>query len=387
MHPAGIEARALVLLIVIIAETNASNVHYPNFPCFSSNTPTNETLNYLKYKDQSVHSVKIPYSSWASARVNAHIAHIILTEIMNYSVELVPVDTLLSAVVMNMVAGCNFFADCECSKRDTSHPPIHVTLESWVGAMKIAPCVPPEEFPFMASVLKYSGDDSYFLWSEVIEAGWNSSQKLALDYFRSYDANAFDAHVFFDPWQKLLELLPPEAIIPCSAMSSGSPNDRHADHYTAVTGDAGVDCHNDQVWISPSCRTNTTRCVPLMLQYFVDKAMQLAHFLNLPLAIVAVGPVAGSYAAYFRAARAGRFLFGYWSPDDLLVDPRGRLPVLLNLPRASPAEQARGVYRTGAASQQLRSYVWRELPAVDPQVGACCMQRTSYSGPATADRL
>ena len=153
-------------------------------------------------------------------------------------------------------------------------------------------------------------------------------------------------------------------------MTPGSPNERLTDHYIAVTGDAGVGCFNDQVWFSPSCRGNTTRCVPLMIQYFFERAMQLATFLDLPLAVVMVGPGSGSYDEYYRAARAGRFLFGHWSPDDLLVDPRGRQPVLLGLPRADPAEQARGIFRTGAASQQLRSYVWRELQGVDPQVSA-----------------
>ena len=107
-----------------------------------------------------------------------------------------------------------------------------------------------------------------------------------------------------------------------------------------------------------------------MIQYFFDGLMQLAYFLNLPLAIVLVAKGEGDYDEYYHAARVGRSLFGYYSPDDRLVDRFGRLPVLLNLPRANMAEQQRNIFRTGSADQKLESYVWRELPEVSPQVNS-----------------
>ena len=78
---------------------------------------------------------------------------------------------------------------------------------------------------------------------------------------------------------------------------------------------------NDTVWFSPACIANTSLRVPLMIQYSMQFAMQLAFFLEMPLAVVMVRQGSdGDYADYFRAIRSGRFLFGYYSPNDVLVD-------------------------------------------------------------------
>ncbi len=342
----------------------------PYSPCFRNydSERTHSKLNFLVYKDQSEHSVKIPYQSWTSVQVNAQIAHILLTEVMNYSVEFVPIHTLVSSNAVNLVSGCSQTADCPCQPSDITDPIVHVTLETWAGGITTASCLSADIRPSMVSVLKYPGDDAYFLWSEIVESGWNSSQKLSLDYYRSYDADLFEPHVFFDTWQKILELLPSEVIIRCSDMTPGSENARNTEQYTALSNDPDVECYNDQVWFSPSCRKNTTKCVPIMIQYFFDGLMQLAYFLNLPLAIVMVAKGAGNYDEYYHVARVGRLLYGHYSPDDHLVDRFGRLPVLVNLPRANMAEQQRNVFRTGDADQKLENYVWRELPSVSPQV-------------------
>jgi hypothetical protein len=360
----------LCLLATLCQHITSIPNHYS--PCFRSHDGEKAPpkFNFLVYKDQSQHPVKIPYQSWTSVQVNAQIAHILLTEIMNYSVEFVYVDTLVSTDAVNLVSGCSQTAECPCPPRDIADPLVHVTLETWSGGITKVSCLPADIRPSLVSILNYPGDDSYFLWSEIVESGRNSSQKLFLDYYRSYDANSFEPHVFFDTWQKILELLPSEVIVRCSDMTLGSEIFRDTELYTALTNDSDVACYNDQVWFSPSCRQNTAKCVPIMIQYFFDGLMQLAYFLNLPLAIVLVAKGEGDYDEYYHAARVGRSLFGYYSPDDRLVDRFGRLPVLLNLPRANMAEQQRNIFRTGSADQKLESYVWRELPEVSPQVNS-----------------
>ena len=346
----------------------ATQYLYPS--CFnSSRSNRTNQINFLVYPDQSSHSVKIPFQSWTSVQVNAQIAYILLNEIMHYSVEFVPVYTLVTGDAINLVSGCMQTSDCSCQPNNIADPKVHVTLETWAGGITQASCLPADVRPSLVSVLNYPGDDSYFLWGEIIEAAWNSSQRLSLDYYRSYDASVFEPHVFFDTWQKMLELLPSEVIIRCSEMTDPeSENYANTTQYTLVTNDAEIMCYNDQVWFSPSCRDNTTKCVPIMVQYFFDGLMQLSYFLNLPLAIVMVAKGDGDYDEYYHAARVGRLLFGHYLPDDHLVDRFGRLPVLLNLPRANIAEQERGIYRTGDADQNLENYVWRKLPEIDPQV-------------------
>ena len=153
-------------------------------------------------------------------------------------------------------------------------------------------------------------------------------------------------------------------------MGPGSYNDRHTAAYTAYTNDTGVECSNDDmVWFSPACRANTTLCVPLLLQYNYQVTMQLAFWLRMPVAIVKVQD--GSQAfddAYYRAVRSGSFIFDWFNPDDSLMDPQGRAPVLITMPPANLFEQSQLLYRTGYPLMNPRNFFWNRLPAVDPFV-------------------
>ena len=167
----------------------------------------------------------------------------------------------------------------------------------------------------------------------------------------------------------MFELVPPELFLRCSEMVPGSLNDRFAALYTQVTSDTDLRCyHNDTVWFSPSCRHNTTECIPTLVHYATFKIMQLSYFLEMPLAVAVVLPGDNNFAEFHAAVRRGRFLFSYWSPDDTLADRQGRLPVLINLPRQNELEQSRGVFRTGASQITMPNFGWRQLEQVDRRV-------------------
>ena len=243
---------------------------------------------------------------------------------------------------------------------------------SGIAGTGIVSCLPTNIQPTL-SLVGYHGDDSYYLWQDVVDEAINAFPHTSLDFYRSYNSKYFKPHTFFDSWQRLLELLPESVVVRCSQMSptgvASQLTARDTAHYTQVTGDADTACrHGDSVWFSPSCRANTTECVPLMIRHSFEAAMQLAFFLDLPLAIVMVSHGAGTFAEYYAAAQTGRFLFHMWMPDDTLVDAAGRLPVPLQLPLADPLGQSRGVYRTGFTSYDVRNYVWRGLEAADPRV-------------------
>jgi hypothetical protein len=147
-----------------------------------------------------------------------------------------------------------------------------------------------------------------------------------------------------------------------------------------LTNDSGVDCFSDAVWFSPSCRANTSECVPLMLQYGFDFAMQIAFFLNMPLAIVLVKPDADfGFGTFYKSAKAGRFLFNWFQPDDSLVDDAGNLPVNLNLPRSNELEQLAGVFKTARPAFKPRNFGWRKLPEVDRLVSFLASKVSLYN--------
>lgn len=310
---------------------------------------SSQSSRFLKYPDGTSHPVKIPYPNWTSARILGDIVYILLTEVMGYAAVLVETPSIFDSHMASYVAGCKDPDDENCVDRNFERPSMHFTLETWGRGYKRILNIPLEVRPVLLSVLSYDLVDEWYLWRDIVNAGYNSSAHLSLDYWRSYDASAFAPHLFFDPWTRVFDLIPRDTIVRCADMTADLGIDRATDQYTKVTGDTGVQCANgDRVWFSPACRANNATCIPLILQYNVDMAMQIATLLNMPLAIILVSPgPAGDYADYNRAARAGRMLFGWYQPDDTFVDAAGRLPVLLILPRHDPSAYRSSVFATG----------------------------------------
>jgi hypothetical protein len=86
----------------------------------------------------------------------------------------------------------------------------------------------------------------------------------------------------------------------------------------------------------------------------------------MPLAIMLVnGGPDGDYKEYYHTISNGLFLFGWYQPDDSLVDSSGQLPVMLSLPHTNGLEHLAGMYRTGLAEFRPQNYGWRQLQAVD----------------------
>ena len=297
------------------------------------------------YSDGSVHPVKIPYPAWTSARVLGDIVHILISEVMGYNAVLLHVDTVFDQDIVGLAAGCQ---DVNCDQIDIENPEIHFTLEtSNLGASR-ALVLPAELRPELLAVLSYDLFDQWYIWLDVVEAGLNSDSHVSLDYYRSYDAQIFSPHVFFDEYERVLGLLPTNVTVRCSAMVGSRL--RNTEQYSRATNDTGVDCQDDLVWISPACRSNHSLCIPLMVQYNFEVAMQQAFFLRMPLAIFMVGAGPhGDYREYFAAIRASRCLFGWYQPDDSLVDSAGRFPTPLILPFINQQEQREGIFKTGFA--------------------------------------
>jgi hypothetical protein len=210
---------------------------------------------YLVYDDGSRHPIKIPSPEWTSARISAEIMNILFREIMQYETEVVVLKTNDAGVVASAVAGCPENS-CQCNKAE--NPRAHFSLMSGTAAIGIVDCLPSEVQPII-SLVGYQGDDTYYTWQDIVDLAFESPAHSSLDFYRSYNARVFAPHTFFDPWQRLFDLLPDRVIIRCSAMNSSSQSltARDTAHYTLVTGDADVSCHHDDsIWLATAI-TNT----------------------------------------------------------------------------------------------------------------------------------
>ena len=358
--------------------------------------------------------VSVAYANWASARILGEIVCILLSETMGYNAHLLDTATLFSAHPVNYAAGkadisvrarlharvhasksmvlrshlsrgsCVPFgwllvptgcvdADSEdCPDGDINDPLVHLTVETWMAGTRRAALLPQERRPQLLRVMDYNLDDQYFIWPNVLQTGLAQSQQLSLDFWRSYQAPN-RAFRFFTPWRTVLEYARSNnLIVNCTAQVAQSPVPRNEELYKRITHDDSVDCLEDQVWLSPACRgsrstlntgeyLNTSECVPLIIQYTVDFAMQISFFLKLPFAVILVGAGAkGDYAEYYELIRKHDVVFGWYTPDDNLVrvtNGSPELPVMINMPRTNKYEHENGIYKTGLANFQVREVV------------------------------
>lgn len=237
---------------------------------------------------------------------------------------------------------------------------------------------PPEIRPVLLNILSYPLDDGYFFWRKILEVGVRSPKHLALDQYSSYNAEYHHPHEFFDNFTEVLSLMPTESVVTCTDLFtdqlpytlSFNSGKRALDQYMSLTNDTDFRCeHGDRVWLSPACRSQPSRCVPLVVLYFFDWAMQRATLLHMPLAVIMTDSwLKGDYSAYLPALARGRFLFHWTQPDDSLFDELGRLPALLHLPRIDFHQHTQGIHRTDLTGLSGRNFAWRSLRDLDPHV-------------------
>jgi hypothetical protein len=292
---------------------------------------------------------------------------------MQYESQLVAFDTIDDTTIVSGLVGC-FEQTCE-NVEAGDHPAVHFTLETVDEGMMRVVKLAPKIRPSLLNVLDYNLDEGYYLWGKVVKEGLQDPTPIRLDSYVSYNADNFKPHTHFDHWMRLFELIPPESIVQCSNIFSGIYDGglsgiNATQTYSQLTNDSNFSCGmNDSIWFSPACRHNTTECVPLLVAYNIDYAMQRAHFLNMPLAVMLVDfEVEYNLEAFLKAVLRGNFLFTYFQPNDALFDAEGNPPVLLKLPRHNDYEYANGIFVTGRDGRKAHNYGWRGLKAAGPYV-------------------
>jgi len=203
-----------------------------------------------------------------------------------------------------------------------------------------------------------------------------------LDDYRAYtvknNTHCDPVHTFFDNWKDVLDRFksksqgyvdaagkPKSLVRKCSELNDQNVSNRNDKLYIELTGDTHLSCDEDMVWFSKSCREKPSTCVPLVIQYTYDFAIQISWFLEMPLAVMYIEPgKTGNYAEYYEVIQEMKVIFGWYQPDDFLILD-GKVPLPVRLPRTNQEEHANGIYKTGLGENLMRSYAWRNLPNVD----------------------
>jgi hypothetical protein len=255
-----------------VLRSNEINVSWSCIKGGETNRQPN--LRALVYPDKTTHPVKIPFQRGLGSQVNSEVAAILLTEVMNYAAVLVDTNSYYSKDFINYAAGCISPSDVSCSQRDVSHPKVHFVLETWPSGIARAKSLPESVRPILTGVMHYHLNEGFFLWPRTIQRAIESTDHLWLDYYRFYDARYYKPHKFFDPLERMLEVVPLNYRVRCTDIVR---NDLQESIYFEVSNDTMSCAYNDTVWITPACRANVSECVPFLAQYNFDFYIQVAH--------------------------------------------------------------------------------------------------------------
>jgi hypothetical protein len=128
-----------------------------------------------------------------------------------------------------------------------------------------------------------------------------------LDDYRAYtvenNTHCDPVHTFFDNWKDVLDRFksksqgyvdaagkPKSLVRKCSELNDQNVSNRNDKLYIELTRDTHLSCDEDMVWFSKSCREKPSTCVPLVIQYTYDFAIQISWFLEMPLAVMYIEP-------------------------------------------------------------------------------------------------
>ncbi len=149
--------------------------------CFLANASSPTRM--LKYPDGSLHPVMIPFAVWASAQIVSQVAHILLSEIMGYSVLLLENTGKDSGQPVRYASGCSDTLDLSCSRFNILRPKVHFTIESWSYGISVNEAMPADIQPVLSNLLEYNTYDATYLWKAVVQDG--AAQLQSLDYYKA----------------------------------------------------------------------------------------------------------------------------------------------------------------------------------------------------------
>ena len=125
----------------------------------------------------------------------------------------------------------------------------------------------PKSAPDFVGNMGYYGTSSEYVPRQVVQAA-KQGEGMALQYYAFYNASWYDPSKYFESIDSINAT---KFMMPCSKsiFSDAATAGRHlqftgdVDGVVMENGGAkSMKCHAGYWWLPPSCRTNTTACVP-----------------------------------------------------------------------------------------------------------------------------
>jgi len=190
---------------------------------------------------------------------------------------------------------------------------------------------------------------------------------VSLDWYRSYDATwSQPSRFFLDHADVDLEDL--DLCTETYCMNAGYMGDylEHTSDYDGVEmgSDGNLRCRCDGTgkwWLSPACRSNASRCIPLVTGgkgWGLDQFMQKATIFNMSMAIATLKRYEGATLQKY----AGEFTTYAWQPDTTFL--RDFTSKLVIFPEHKPEEWTRNDKRTESVRLDLGKWVHKDLHKV-----------------------
>ncbi|CAE7202468.1 unnamed protein product, partial [Symbiodinium sp. CCMP2456] len=207
---------------------------------------------------------------------------------------------------------------------------------------------------------------------------------LALEYFRSYHVRNKAAIL---PYFHKIQDVNDSDLAPCATWVLWPEFSNRMEAYLQITGDAdGVTveaeggtqtirprCHESRWWLAPTCRENSTECIPCLLYdwfgfpWHIEEVMQKATIWEMPLAIgAALADFNSVSGPYYRLPLTHDVVTLRQHPDLQNTIPLVSAPIVF--PRHSPRDWQRGLASSMSAPWSTSRLSHKDLGEWAPDV-------------------
>lgn len=332
-----------------------------------------EAIRPAQWQNIIVDDVSMPVGIWTydwdSAWLVTEIFRILATEVLGINTTSTGHDALTPSGWLAL-SGCDPSVVNDPLPQKCGQPanPHHVALETWasvdISVVRFLLANASQAAAIVVGDMGYPGHEGMWVLEPALGPA-KAQQGLSLEFYATYNAS----------WRSVTQYFTHTADIPLSSL--GLCTEILCDYttYVSATGDsAGVTvlpdgtiipaCADGHWWLSPSCRANQSKCVPLLNggPWVMERLMQQATFHDMPLAI-AMTKDWDSYLTLPRQAKTT--LLYWWFPDSSFVD---LAPQRMMLPEHSVEDWDKGIFRTAWKPQELTKLVSPKLQRAAPAV-------------------
>ncbi|CAK8998651.1 unnamed protein product [Durusdinium trenchii] len=342
--------------------------------CLDSGIPPSERKN-LENANGDSYPLGIFVPDWAASWAANVLVATIVEEIFGYNVSLVKGTGTVSGFYA--VSGCvdpTAVGDPGCGSGNvTKH---HIVMEAWTAGYPLVWETLQNEYAGVAAKnlgnMGYEGLTSTFIPKPVQQEAYRT-QGMALQYFKYWNASWYQPSKYFES----ISVIPSGLTKLCSDSTSVMTDDATMRRHIVFTGDVdglvydstsdsySARCDDGHWWLSPSCRSNSTLCVPFItggVGWGIEELMQKSTKWNMPMAL----GVAASWSAYTEFP----FLhpkshFYWWIPDPTFLELE---PLQVIYPPTDRRAYSSGDMSTAASGISVDKHVSRDLSVLAPNV-------------------